>query len=48
MSPYRRPRHRRPTRLPDPSDALFIVLAAFTLLAACLVGGGLTALPFAP
>lgn len=48
MYPYRPARRRRPPRLPDPSDILFLVLAAYTLLAACLFLGGLAAHPFAP
>jgi len=30
----------------NPSDVLFLILAAFTLLAAALVAGGLAAHPF--
>lgn len=47
MSPYRPAHRRRPTRLPDPSDILLLVLAACTLLSAGLVLGGLAAHPFA-
>ena len=47
MSPYRPAHRRRPTRLPDPSDILFLGLAAATLLAACCILGGLAARPFA-
>lgn len=46
MPPYRPAHRRRPTRLPDPSDILFPVLTACTLLAAALVIGGLAAHPF--
>lgn len=47
MSPHRPAHRRRPTRLPDPSDILLLVLAACTLLSAGLVLGGLAAHPFA-
>ena len=47
MSPHRPAHRRRPTRLPDPSDALLAALLALTLLSACLVLGGLAAHPFA-
>ena len=46
MPPYRPAHRRRPTRLPDPSDILFLVLSAFTLLTAYFVLGGLAAHPF--
>ena len=47
MSPYRPAHYRRHTRLPDPSDILFLVLAAFACLGLMLVLGGLAAHPFA-
>ena len=46
MSPYRPAHRRRPTRLPDPSDILFLVLAAAALPLAAFVIGGLAAHPF--
>ena len=53
--PYRhRPRHLRgshgrsgrSSRLPAPSDTIFVVLSLVLLLASCLVAGGLLAHPF--
>ena len=47
MPPYRPAHRRRYTRLPDPSDALFVIGALALLLSSALVLGGLAAHPFA-
>lgn len=46
MSPCYRPRHRFSTPPPDPSDILFLLLAAATAGLTAFVAGALAAHPF--